>query len=100
MSFYCNDCGEYFDNPTTVKESQGEYWGAPAYEAFAACPNCNSIDIEEASRCMVCGEPTRAGEDFCKNCLKDLQHEVEGIQEHYKIDGPIMQEWIAELYGW
>ena len=54
--FYCNDCGAEFEEPATQYENQGEFWGAPAWEAFGACPCCGSTDYDEMRRCERCGE--------------------------------------------
>lgn len=45
----CYDCGEIFDeeNADTVSENVGEFWGAPAYMNYNACPRCRSTDLEE-----------------------------------------------------
>lgn len=45
--FRCNNCGCEFDEPKRVKESRGEFWGAPAYETMYCCPSCGSDDLEE-----------------------------------------------------
>ncbi len=46
--FIC-ECGRIFDidEARTVRECVGEFWGAPAYERWLACPRCKSTDIEE-----------------------------------------------------
>lgn len=43
----CNDCGCEFEEPKTVNDYRGEFWGVPCYEALSECPNCGSDDIEE-----------------------------------------------------
>ena len=45
--YKCDECGAVFDKPKYVKEYMGEFWGSPAYETWAVCPNCKSDDIEE-----------------------------------------------------
>ena len=67
----CNDCGEMFQEPKKVYENQGEFWGAPAWEAFGACPFCESTDIDEMKRCKRCGEWIESG-DLCDCCEDDL----------------------------
>lgn len=46
--YKCYDCGEVFeeDDADTVKENVGEFWGAPAYMEYMACPNCRSTDLD------------------------------------------------------
>ncbi len=45
----CYDCGEIFDeeDADAVREKVGEFWGAPAYKNYNACPQCRSTDLEE-----------------------------------------------------
>lgn len=50
MSRYkCESCGREFDGDemATVQEHVGDFWGAPAYESWGACPDCKSTDIYE-----------------------------------------------------
>lgn len=44
----CYDCGNVFDEEDAeiVSENVGEFWGAPAYMDYNACPNCRSTDVE------------------------------------------------------
>ena len=74
--FYCFDCGAEFEEPATQYENQGEFWGAPAWEAFGACPECGSTEIDEMRRCQRCGEWTIEGEwadvYLCPICYDDL----------------------------
>lgn len=44
----CYDCGNVFDeeDADTVSEKVGEFWGAPAYMDYNACPNCRSTGVE------------------------------------------------------
>ena len=45
----CLDCDEIFDeeDADTVREWVGEFWGAPAYKNYNACPVCHSIEVTE-----------------------------------------------------
>lgn len=79
--FVCLDCGAEFEEPKVEYENQGEFWGAPAWEAFGACPNCGSTDYDEARRCDHCGEWTVDGKRviingahlyLCDICYDDL----------------------------
>lgn len=45
--YKCNDCGKRFEEPKITRESRGEYWGAPCWEMYRACPYCESDDIDE-----------------------------------------------------
>ena len=98
--WYCNECGNYFDEPGTTRELMGEYFGSPAYETFGTCPECGSTDIEEAKVCPVCGEPHREDGDFCVDCLRNLEYEFQSIKERYGIDEEVLDDWIIEQKGW
>lgn len=45
--FKCNDCNYVFEEPQKIRESRGEYWGAPCWETWYVCPNCKSNDYDE-----------------------------------------------------
>lgn len=47
--YRCLDCGNIFkaEDARIVEECVGEFWGAPAYERWDACPECVSTDLEE-----------------------------------------------------
>ena len=47
MRVYKCDCGCYFEQPVCVRESRGEFWGAPAYETMEYCPACGEECFEE-----------------------------------------------------
>ena len=75
--FVCLDCGAEFETPATEYENQGEYFGAPAWEAYGVCPCCGSTDYDEARRCDRCGEWTTdwnwdGALIYCPICYDDL----------------------------
>ena len=45
----CYDCGKIFreEDADTVSEKIGDFWGAPAYMNYNACPVCRSTDLDE-----------------------------------------------------
>lgn len=45
--FICLECGRIFEEPKLIKESRGEFWGAPCYEEWPGCPFCYCGNIEE-----------------------------------------------------
>lgn len=84
MMYYCEDCGEIFDEDDIKYEDESfqvEYWGSmvtcPASSAH--CPYCNSEDIDEASKCDECGEyfnPDDLDEDgLCEDCREENKEE-------------------------
>lgn len=67
MNYICLHCGHHFDTPKSGYE--GGYPEEPTDE----CPNCGSLDIEEAQQCPICGEYF-SEEDMrygvCADCVK------------------------------
>lgn len=49
--FKCNDCGCVFHSSEfkIIYEDRGEFWGMPAREPMAYCPNCEGDDYDEMS---------------------------------------------------
>lgn len=45
--FICDNCGREFEEPITIKESRGEFWGMPAYEDIWVCPYCEDDSFYE-----------------------------------------------------
>lgn len=45
--YRCNDCGYEFDEPKIIREQQGYYGNAPAWEEWAVCPACLENDYSE-----------------------------------------------------
>lgn len=73
----CHDCGEVFEKPKVLKSKVGDYWGAPAWEEWDACPYCESTEVYEAEQCQRCGEwvpelTEYGGIYICEICLDDL----------------------------
>lgn len=45
--FYCESCGNVFDEPDEVEESRGEFWGMPCSETMYYCPCCGDNDFSK-----------------------------------------------------
>ena len=45
----CLNCEYVFneDDADVVSECIGEFWGAPAFEQYNACPKCGSTDVDD-----------------------------------------------------
>lgn len=45
----CCNCGAIFpvEDVARIEECVGEFWGAPAFEHWDACPVCKDTDIED-----------------------------------------------------
>lgn len=48
--YKCRNCGEVFDEPKTIHECVGEFWGASAYEDWAVCPCCGEENFDEKAK--------------------------------------------------
>ena len=72
--YICENCGEVFDEPKTIYETHG--LPCPPYEAWSACPNCESTNISDAKQCSHCGEwVAETREDLCDVCYGDMYDE-------------------------
>lgn len=70
--FYCYDCGEYFEEPKTLYDGHSELDEGPVWEAYGACPYCESDQIDEAGICELCEEYTKPGRDICDICFAEI----------------------------
>lgn len=79
----CKNCGEVFSDDNIKREysTYGDIYGLEqglgndTPTTIYHCPNCNSIEIEDAKTCEECGEWFLEEElnenDLCKDCRKD-----------------------------
>lgn len=100
--YYCNNCGEYFEEPTTQTEDYGECHGRHVTREYDACPCCGSDDIAEAVECRICGEPIPpfSTEEFCETCHAELENVLEEAGETLQTDRETLKDLIAEHFGW
>lgn len=85
--FFCYDCGEFFDEPITLYDGHSELDEGPIWEAYGACPYCQSDQIDIAQKCDICGDYVRDG--ICENCedfIKDKADDVRELISKYKLD--------------
>lgn len=94
--FVCLECGEMFEEPLILYDNLGEFWGAPAQDAYGACPNCKSDQIDEADKCDICGEYIQAGY-ICEDCAEDIQTRVREIKTYIKNNKLNYDEYINYL---
>lgn len=85
--YKCEACGAVFTTPGSYKEDTGGYETGvgyyPYYEEFSCCPECESQDFDEASRCHDCeGVFFEAelvycndGEVRCRSCAGEFKKE-------------------------
>lgn len=90
--FYCNNCNHEFDDPVNQYVSAESYYGVDSLldertvKLIQLCPHCDSEEIEEMSRCDVCGEYCRFDDlvdtteyagggigDICPQCMEDCE---------------------------
>ena len=90
MKFECAECGAIFDaeERATIKECVGEFWGAPAYEYWNACPYCKSTEIMEYEACPCCDNCkhlyTEYGCDLCDIHGNTLENQEEECCDDYE----------------
>jgi hypothetical protein len=78
--YKCEYCGLVFDEDklVSVKESMGEYQGAPASQEFQYCPQCGQDCFEHITPCKVCGSyDHEVFESYCKECEADVIKRLE-----------------------
>ena len=88
--WYCEDCGETFDEPEIVTKTtwcHSKYIGYGGYipDTESYCPHCGSDEIDECEKCDLCGEyfpPSQldyvGSSDFnaCEECRDSLHSTV------------------------
>ena len=73
--YRCIDCEHTFSDYKTIEEHH-PYGMGYAAERWAACPNCESTDIEEVYECSRCGElVTELEEGLCDLCYGEMYGE-------------------------
>lgn len=103
--YQCVNCGETFDSPKEVYDFTSEFWGAPARHTTCVCPYCESDEIDEMDKCIICGEWITPGEEVCENChelIKDIADDIRGkaryVSLKYKLNyNEFMNQLIEEL---
>ena len=72
----CKICGGVFEKEETRRTSHRS--GEPFVEEYYLCPCCNSDELEEATKCKICGEYfyDEYGTEVCEDCI-DSEHTVE-----------------------
>ena len=101
--FYCYDCGEFFEEPVTMYDGHGELDEGPIWEAYGACPYCESDQIDTARRCEICGEWTKPDEDVCDGCCLEVSLMVSAVKrlikkraDRYKLDYKAFMDHVIE----
>lgn len=71
--YYCEDCDEIFaEDNAGAKRTE---WGYGDKE-FYSCPTCGSIDLLDADKCVICGEPIPPDSvKICTECAETLHKE-------------------------
>ena len=82
----CHNCG-LIEEPRTVREQVGEYWGGPYYEERQVCPYCGD-DLEEAPKCDICGEEIEEGMvcSLCQAHIEAIEEHIDDIVNSYNLD--------------
>lgn len=82
--FYCNHCGETFDEVEEKRNYPVSEFSE--YETYHVCPLCQSEDYEESFKCEICGQwhpESEEGdaENVGKSCEDKLCKEFYSILE-------------------
>lgn len=88
----CLECGRKFETARDVREEHGE--------TVAVCPHCGNEEIDEAVRCVRCGEWTgtmQASCGLCADCEIDADQKLsEMLAQHF---APSERRYLLEQYG-
>ena len=69
MSYICLHCGHHFNEP---HNRYNRRW-SDSDDSEATCPNCGSVDFEEAGHCIKCDEYFPLDQmvgSICKSCIE------------------------------
>lgn len=86
MTYYCNDCNEFFSDEDAASRPAVLEDGKPPWATVMLCPYCGSEDYDEAAYCERCGEPIPPDEHLCDVCEGDLYGIVQGAIESFRGD--------------
>lgn len=79
----CLGCGGAFEEPEVRASAEVlDVAGEPVRLKYYACPFCGSDEIEEASRCALCGEQQPEPElrgGLCPVCIEELRRKVKNF---------------------
>lgn len=86
MKYYCEDCGELFDEPSQDAKTNVPYGNTSVeYDNGERCPHCGSPNFSNAKICPECREYAGKlyGSDYkaqvCFDCIK-TQHTVNDVR--------------------
>lgn len=93
MKWFCEECGEYFDEPEKERENHSELagMGGITYEEFDVCPVCRSQSIVECERCEACGEEVPETEVFghtymCDSCRGKVEDKLIELRDYVQAE--------------
>ena len=101
MDFVCNKCGTRFNENEADTEKFVHDEVRPTFvEHYYSCPNCGSMDFEEAMECLRCKRKFPAGElhgmYYCTECMEELMDTVH-MKQFIREDMDSYADWIHEL---
>ena len=88
----CLECGRRFEAARSVREEHGEL--------TAVCPHCGHNEIDEAVRCVQCGEWTgtmQASCGLCADCEIDTERKLSELLARHFATGE--RQYLLEQYG-
>ena len=98
--YKCDCCGSIFKYPDQLKISTGVYApdGIEEVETIAACPYCGDPEIRSVYICELCGEEeVDVREEFCEECLNEIERELERLAKFYEADKDTMLDAVNEI---
>lgn len=98
--YKCDCCGSIFKYPDHLKISTGVYApdGIEEVRTIAACPYCGDPEIRSVYICELCGEEeVDTREEFCEECLNEIERELERLAKFYRADKDTMLDAVNEI---
>ena len=91
MKYYCNECEKMIDESDLIYDEE---------QRISLCPWCKLDDLEECSRCEMCGEYIEPDTIFCKDCAEDIkttwENMIYGLSKERRAKYDDMQDMVLD----
>lgn len=91
---WCPRCGEM-----VCVEEVTEYEDGFVFYVEGRCAQCGNEDLECFHECPVCGEVTPDEQEFCDECVTDINQVLTELMEKWGIDADTLESLIMHHYG-
>ena len=91
---WCHRCGE----PVYVEEYT-EYEDGFVFYVEDRCSQCGETNLEDYHECPVCREEIPEDNEFCDECLTDINQVLTELMNKWGIDADTLESLIMHHYG-